>query len=182
MDKRFTDRARKVMQLADQEARRLNHEYIGTEHVLLALIEEGNSVATTALQDLDADLRRIRLEVEKLVQSGAAPVAIDKLPQTPRCQKAIEFAIEESGNLRHNYIGAEHILLGLLREQEGIAAKVLNRLGLEADAVREAILELLGYGLEENLDRPDTSHLSQTAAKGFLQKLGGLFRTLTRRK
>jgi ATP-dependent Clp protease ATP-binding subunit ClpC len=182
MDERFTDRARKVMQLANNEALRLNHEYIGTEHVLLGLIEEGYNVATTALTNLDVDLRRIRLEVDKLVQSGTEPVTIGKLPQTPRCQKVIEYAIEEARSLRHNYIGAEHILLGLLREQEGIAAKVLKQLGLEIHPVREEVLELLGYGLEENMNQPNSSDHSRTAGEGLLSKLGRLFRALTRHK
>ena len=149
MYERFTDRARKVMQLANQEAQRFNHEYIGTEHILLGLVKEGSGVAANVLKNLDVDLRKIRLEVEKLVQSGPEMVTMGKLPQTPRAKKVIEYSMEEARNLNHNYVGTEHILLGLLREQEGVAAQVLMNLGLKLDEVREEVLNLLGHGLEE---------------------------------
>jgi ATP-dependent Clp protease ATP-binding subunit ClpC len=148
MYERFTDRARKVMQLANQEAQRFNHEYIGTEHVLLGLVKEGSGVAANVLKNLDVDLRKIRLEVEKLVQSGPEMVTMGKLPQTPRAKKVIEYSMEEARNLNHNYVGTEHILLGLLREQEGVAAQVLMNLGLKLEDVREEVLNLLGHGLE----------------------------------
>ncbi len=148
MYERFTDRARKVMQLANQEAQRFNHEYIGTEHVLLGLIKEGSGVAANVLKNLDVDLRKIRLEVEKLVQSGPDMVTMGKLPQTPRAKKVIEYAMEEARNLNHNYVGTEHILLGLLREHEGVAAQVLMNLGLKLEEVREEVLNLLGHGIE----------------------------------
>ncbi len=148
MYERFTDRARKVMQLANQEAQRFNHEYIGTEHILLGLVKEGSGVAANVLKNLDVDLRKIRLEVEKLVQSGPEMVTVGKLPQTPRAKKVIEYSMEEARNLNHSYVGTEHILLGLLREQEGVAAQVLMNLGLKLDDVREEVLNLLGHGLE----------------------------------
>src|SRR5687768_10436516 len=148
MYERFTDRARKVMQLANQEAQRFNHEYIGTEHILLGLVKEGSGVAANVLKNLDVDLRKIRLEVEKLVQSGPEMVTMGKLPQTPRAKKVIEYSMEEARNLNHNYVGTEHILLGLLREQEGVAAQVLMNLGLKLEEVREEVLNLLGHGLE----------------------------------
>jgi ATP-dependent Clp protease ATP-binding subunit ClpC len=148
MYERFTDRARKVMQLANQEAQRFNHEYIGTEHILLGLVKEGSGVAANVLKNLDVDLRKIRLEVEKLVQSGPEMVTIGKLPQTPRAKKVIEYSMEEARNLNHNYVGTEHILLGLLREQEGVAAQVLMNLGLRLEDVREEVLNLLGHGME----------------------------------
>jgi ATP-dependent Clp protease ATP-binding subunit ClpA len=141
---RFTDRARKVMQLANQEARRFNHEYIGTEHILLGLVQEGSGVAANALKNLDIDLRKIRREVERIVQSGPDMVTMGKLPQTPRAKKVIEYSIEEARNLLHCYVGTEHLLLGLLREQEGVAAQVLMNLGLKLEDVREEILNLLG--------------------------------------
>ena len=148
MYERFTDRARKVMQLANQEAQRFNHEYIGTEHILLGLVKEGSGVAANVLKNLDVDLRKIRLEVEKLVQSGPEMVTMGKLPQTPRAKKVIEYSMEEARNLNHNYVGTEHILLGLLREQEGVAAQVLMNLGLKLEEVREEVLNLLGHGME----------------------------------
>jgi len=148
MYERFTDRARKVMQLANQEAQRFNHEYIGTEHILLGLVKEGSGVAANVLKNLDVDLRKIRLEVEKLVQSGPEMVTMGKLPQTPRAKKVIEYSMEEARNLNHNYVGTEHILLGLLREQEGVAAQVLMNLGLKLEEVREEVLNLLGQPSE----------------------------------
>src|SRR5271166_322295 len=149
MYERFTDRARKVMQLANQEAQRFNHEYIGTEHILLGLVKEGSGVAANVLKNLDIDLRKIRLEVEKIVQSGPDMVTMGRLPQTPRAKKVIEYSIEEARNLGHNYVGTEHLLLGLLREQEGVAAQVLMNLGLKLEDVREEVLNLLGHNMSE---------------------------------
>jgi len=154
MFERFTDRARKVMALANQEAQRLNHEYIGTEHILLGLVKEGSGVGANVLKNLDVDLRKVRLEVEKLVKAGPEMVTMGKLPQTPRAKKVIEYAIEEARNLNHNYVGTEHLLLGLLREHDGVAAQVLMNLGLKLEEVREEVLNLLGAGSEqsENLE------------------------------
>jgi ATP-dependent Clp protease ATP-binding subunit ClpC len=146
MFERFTDRARKVMALANQEAQRFNHEYIGTEHILLGLVKEGSGVGANVLKNLDVDLRKVRLEVEKLVKSGPDMVTMGKLPQTPRAKKVIEYAIEEARNLNHNYVGTEHLLLGLLREHDGVAAQVLMNLGLKLEEVREEVLNLLGAG------------------------------------
>src|SRR6187401_268981 len=147
MFERFTDRARKVMALANQEAQRFNHEYIGTEHMLLGLVREGTGVGATVLKNLGIDLRQVGLEVEKLVKSGPDMVTMGKLPQTPRAKKVIEYAIEEARNLGHNYVGTEHLLLGLLREQEGVAAQVLMNLGLKLEDVREEVLNLLGHNM-----------------------------------
>jgi ATP-dependent Clp protease ATP-binding subunit ClpC len=149
MFERFTDRARKVMALANQEAQRFNHEYIGTEHILLGLVKEGSGVGATVLKNLEVDIKKLRLEVEKLVKSGPDMVTMGKLPQTPRAKKVIEFAIEEARSLNHNYVGTEHILLGLLRESEGIAAQVLMNLGLKLDDVRQEVLNLLGAGVDD---------------------------------
>ena len=148
MFERFTDRARKVMALANQEAQRFNHEYIGTEHILLGLVKEGSGVGANVLKNLDVDLRKVRLEVEKLVKAGPEVVMMGKLPQTPRAKKVIECAIEEARSLNHNYVGTEHLLLGLLREHDGVAAQVLMNLGLKLDEVREEVLNLLGAGGE----------------------------------
>ena len=150
MFERFTDRARKVMALANQEAQRFNHEYIGTEHILLGLVKEGNGVGANVLRNLDVDVKKLRLEIEKLVKSGPDMVTMGKLPQTPRAKKVIEFAIEEARSLNHNYVGTEHILLGLLRESEGVAAQVLMNLGLKLEDVRQEVLNLLGAGVEDN--------------------------------
>jgi len=138
------------MALANQEAQRLNHEYIGTEHILLGLVKEGSGVGANVLRNLDVDLRRVRLEVEKLVKAGPEMVTMGKLPQTPRAKKVIEYAIEEARNLNHNYVGTEHLLLGLLREHDGVAAQVLMNLGLKLEEVREEVLNLLGAGNESS--------------------------------
>ncbi|HUS93136.1 MAG TPA: ATP-dependent Clp protease ATP-binding subunit [Phycisphaerae bacterium] len=148
MFERFTERARKVMALANQEAQRFNHEYIGTEHILLGLVKEGSGVGANVLKNLGVDLHRVRMEVEKLVKPGPDMVTMGKLPQTPRAKKVIEYSIEEARNLSHNYVGTEHILLGLLREHEGVAAQVLMNLGLKLEEVREEVLNLLGHGVE----------------------------------
>ncbi len=173
MYERFTDRARKVMQLANQEAQRFNHEYIGTEHILLGLVKEGSGVAANVLKNLEVDLRKIRLEVEKIVQSGPDMVTMGKLPQTPRAKKVIEYAMEEARNLNHNYVGTEHLLLGLLREQEGVAAQVLMNLALKLEDVRDEVLNLLGHGLEAQeggSDRPS----GERASKGGKSKTPAL--------
>ncbi|MCG3130502.1 MAG: Negative regulator of genetic competence ClpC/MecB [Phycisphaerae bacterium] len=163
MFERFTDRARKVMALANQEAQRFNHEYIGTEHILLGLVKEGSGVGANVLKNLDVDLRKVRLEVERMVKSGPEMVTMGKLPQTPRAKKVIEYAIEEARNLNHNYVGTEHLLLGLLREQEGVAAQVLMNLGLKLEDVREEVLNLLGANQEseENEAAPAQSQPSE---------------------
>jgi ATP-dependent Clp protease ATP-binding subunit ClpA len=146
MYKSFTERARMVMKCAHQEAQRFNHEYIGTEHILLGLIKEGSGVAANVLRNFDIDLRKIRLEVERLVQSGPDIVSFDNLPKTPRAKKVIEYAMDEARSLGHKYVGTEHILLGLLREQEGVAAQVLMNLGLRLEEVRNEVLAFVGPG------------------------------------
>jgi ATP-dependent Clp protease ATP-binding subunit ClpC len=148
MFERFTERARKVIALANQEAQRFNHEYIGTEHLLLGLVKEGSGVGANVLKNLGVDLRKVRMEVEKLVKAGPDMVTMGKLPQTPRAKKVIEFSIEEARNLNHNYVGTEHLLLGLLREQDGVAAQVLMNLDLKLEEVRDEVLNLLGAGVE----------------------------------
>ncbi len=136
------------MALANQEAQRFNHEYIGTEHILLGLVKEGSGVGANVLKNLDVDIKKLRLEIEKLVKSGPDMVTMGKLPQTPRAKKVIEYAIEEARSLNHNYVGTEHLLLGLLRETEGIAAQVLMNLGLKLEDVRQEVLNLLGAGVD----------------------------------
>jgi ATP-dependent Clp protease ATP-binding subunit ClpC len=136
------------MALANQEAQRFNHEYIGTEHVLLGLIKEGSGVGANVLRNLGVDLPKVRMEIEKLVKAGPDMVTMGKLPQTPRAKKVVEYAIEEARNLNHNYVGTEHLLLGLLREHDGVAAQVLLNLGLKLEEVRAEVLSLLGAGLE----------------------------------
>jgi ATP-dependent Clp protease ATP-binding subunit ClpA len=145
MYERFGDRARKVMQLANQETQRFNDEYIGTEHILLGLVKEGAGVAANVLKNLDIDLRKIRLQVERIIRTGPDIVVSFMLPLTPRAKKAIEYAIAEARSFKHDYVGTEHLLLGLLREQEGVAAQVLMNLGLKLEDVREELLNVLGW-------------------------------------
>jgi ATP-dependent Clp protease ATP-binding subunit ClpC len=147
MFNRFTERARKVIILAKEEARRFNHDYIGTEHILLGLIREGEGVAASVLEKMGLSLENIRLEIEKLVQPGPTTQIIGDIPFTPRAKKALELAAEEARSLGHNYIGTEHLLLGLIREGEGIASQVLLNLGLDLNRVRNEVLELLGSAL-----------------------------------
>src|ERR1700723_2496271 len=178
MYERFTDRARKVMQLANQEAQRFNHEYVGTEHVLLGLVKEGSGVAANVLRNLDVDLRKIRNEVEKIVQAGPEMVTMGKLPQTPRAKKVIEYAIEEARNLNHNYVGTEHLLLGLLREHDGVAAQVLINLGLKLEEVREEVLNLLGAGVESE-EPQQTEKPGKQGARSRTPALDSFGRDLT---
>ena len=130
MFERFTDRARRVMGLANQEAQRFNHESIGTEHILLGLIKEGSGIAANVLRNLGVDLKIVRMEIEKKVPAGHDLISMGRLPFTPRAKKVIELAIEEARALGHNYVGTEHLLLGLVRESEGVAAQVLAGTGL----------------------------------------------------
>jgi ATP-dependent Clp protease ATP-binding subunit ClpC len=131
MFERFTERARLAVQLANQEALRLNHEYMGTEHLLLGLMKEGSDTAATVLRDLGIDIKRVRIEVEKLVKPGSEMISMGKLPQTPLASKVIAYSIEEAKLLNDTNIGTGHILLGLLRETTGVAAQVLLNLGLK---------------------------------------------------
>ncbi|MBP6342536.1 MAG: ATP-dependent Clp protease ATP-binding subunit [Candidatus Omnitrophica bacterium] len=147
MFNRFTERARKVIVYAKEEARRFNHDYIGTEHLLLGLIREGEGVAAAVLQKLGLDLETIRLEVEKLVQPGPQTQVLGDIPFTPRSKKALELSAEEARALGHNYIGTEHLLLGLVKEGEGMAYRVLLNLGLDLGKLRNEVMELLGSGI-----------------------------------
>jgi ATP-dependent Clp protease ATP-binding subunit ClpA len=142
---RFTDRARRVVVLAQEEARLLNHNYIGTEHILLGLIHEGEGVAARALESLGISLEAVRAEVTEIIGQGQSPPT-GHIPFTPRAKKVLELSLREALELGHNYIGTEHILLGLLREGEGVAALVLVKLGASLDRVRQVVVQLLsGY-------------------------------------
>jgi Clp amino terminal domain, pathogenicity island component len=145
MFERFTDRARRVVVLAQEEARLLDHNYIGTEHILLGLIHEGEGVAARALESLDVSLEAVRAEVTEIIGRGAeAPTG--HIPFTPRSKKVLELSLREALELGHNYIGTEHILLGLLREGQGVGAQVLVKLGAGRDQVRRVVIQLLsGY-------------------------------------
>jgi len=151
MFERFTDRARRVIVLAQEEARMLNHNYIGTEHILLGLIHEGEGVAAKALESLDISLEGVRQQVTEIIGEGQqAPGG--HIPFTPRAKKVLELSLREALQLGHNYIGTEHILLGLIREGEGVAAQVLNKLGADLNRVRQQVIQLLsGYQGKETV-------------------------------
>lgn len=142
MYERWTDRARKVMALANEEAQRFNHEYIGTEHILLGCVKE--EAGAKLLEGLGVDLRKMRREVEKLVKSGPDMVTMGKVPLTPRAKKIVEYSIEEARAYDYTEVDTEHVLLGILREQDGVAAQVLMNLGLRLEEVREVVLKAQG--------------------------------------
>jgi ATP-dependent Clp protease ATP-binding subunit ClpC len=152
MFERFTDRARRVVVLAQEEARMLNHNYIGTEHILLGLIHEGEGVAAKSLESLGISLEGVRSQVEEIIGQGQqAPSG--HIPFTPRAKKVLELSLREALQLGHNYIGTEHILLGLIREGEGVAAQVLVKLGAELTRVRQQVIQLLsGYQGKETAE------------------------------
>ncbi len=153
MFEKFTERARKVMSLARQEAQRLNSEFIGTEHILLGIIQEGGGVAAKVLKNLNVDLKRIRQEIERLISPATSPtVTLGQLPFSPRAKRVIELAGEAATQLGHDVIGTEHLLLGLLKENEGIAAQVLTNLGLKLDEVRDMVLEVLGADAQTDME------------------------------
>ncbi len=140
---RFTERAQQVLVLSQEEAKRLNHNFIGTEHLLLGLAREGSGIAARALQNMNVDLNRVRQEVERITPKGEKVIQ-QGISYTPRAKRVVELAIEESQNLGHNYVGTEHIMLGLVREGEGIAAQVLSNLGLDLKRARKEVIQLLG--------------------------------------
>ena len=167
MFERFTDRARRVVVLAQEEARHLNHNYIGTEHILLGLLNEGEGIAAQALESLDIDLASVRDEVVKIIGQGQQSPS-GHIPFTPRAKKVLELSLREALQLGHNYIGTEHILLGLIREGEGVAAQVLQQLGAELQKVRQTVIQLLSGpgGSEEQSAEPSGSGSRETAAGG----------------
>ncbi len=186
MFERFTDRARRVVVLAQEEARMLNHNYIGTEHILLGLIHEGEGVAAKALESLGISLDAVRQQVEEIIGQGQqAPSG--HIPFTPRAKKVLELSLREALQLGHNYIGTEHILLGLIREGEGVAAQVLVKLGADLNKVRQQVIQLLnGYQSKEpagaaSESAPSTSlvldqfgrNLTQAAREGKLDPVIG---------
>jgi len=153
MFERFTDRARRVVVLAQEEARMLNHNYIGTEHILLGLIHEGEGVAARALESLGISLEAVRQQVEEIIGQGQEPSG-GHIPFTPRVKKVLELSLREAQQLGHNYIGTEHILLGLLLEGEGVAAQVLVNLGADLSLVRQQVIQLVaGYQAEAGAGR-----------------------------
>ena len=160
---RFTDRARRVVVLAQEEARLLNHNYIGTEHILLGLIHEGEGVAAKALESLGISLQAVRDQVEEIIgQGGSSPSG--HIPFTPRAKKVLELSLREALQLGHNYIGTEHILLGLIREGEGVAAQVLTKLGADLSRVRQQVIQLLSGYSGSGADGPEGGRKERASA------------------
>jgi ATP-dependent Clp protease ATP-binding subunit ClpC len=159
---RFTDRARRVVVLAQEEAQMLNHNYIGTEHLLLGLVHEGEGVAAKAMESMGISLEAIRSQVEEIIGQGqAAPTG--HIPFTPRAKKVLELSLREALQLGHNYIGTEHILLGLIREGEGVAAQVLQKLGADLNRVRQQVIQLLGGHYEPPVGSPSPELFGEPA-------------------
>jgi ATP-dependent Clp protease ATP-binding subunit ClpC len=164
MFNRFTERARKVLVLSQQEAMRLGHDYIGTEHLLLGLLAEGEGVAGKALGSLGVDLDSVRSQVEKVIGRGDAFGTLGEIGYTPRAKKVIELSIEEAQQLGHNYIGTEHLLMGLITEGEGVAAQVLASMGVNINMVRQRVIELLGgFALSGQAPQPKPAGAGHTA-------------------
>jgi ATP-dependent Clp protease ATP-binding subunit ClpC len=137
--------------MSNQAAQRLNHEFIDPEHLLLGLLRDGMGIGANVLMELGVELDQLIQKVEKQLKSGPEAVAIGKLPQTPRLRKVVEYAVEEAGNLKHNYVGTEHLLLGLLRENDGVAAKALASSGVRLETARQKTLDILATGPAERL-------------------------------
>jgi len=164
MQDKFTERVRKVMYLAREEAGRLQHDYIGTEHLLLGLIREGEGIAANVLTNLGLDLEVIRQTVESMVAAPGSTLTLGEIPFTPKAKRVLELAIEEARQLGHNYVGTEHLLLGLIREGEGVAARVLQELGVDRKKVRDETLRLLGgppAGKVQDEEKSETPALNQ---------------------
>jgi ATP-dependent Clp protease ATP-binding subunit ClpC len=147
MFERFTEKAIKVVMLAQEEARRLGHNFVGTEQILLGLIGESTGIAAKVLKNLGISLKDARLEVEKIIGRGSGFVAVE-IPFTPRAKRVLEMSLEEARQLGHNYIGTEHILLGLVREGEGVAGRVLETLGADAVEIRSQVVRMVGESQE----------------------------------
>ena len=158
---KFTDRARKVLTLAQDEAQRFNHNYIGTEHLLLGLVREGEGVAARVLENMNVELPKVRTAVEFIIGRGDRPV-VGEVGLTPRAKRVIELAIDEARRLGHNYIGTEHLLLGLVREGEGIAAGVLESLGVNLDKVRHEVIRVLSQSSATGSPASETKRSSKT--------------------
>jgi ATP-dependent Clp protease ATP-binding subunit ClpC len=148
MFERFTDRARQVIVLAQNEARSLDHDYVGTEHILLALMEEGTGVGAKALEAMQITTETVREKVEEITGRGQVPPRKGHIPFTPAAKKVLEFSLREALQLGHTYIGTEHMLLGLVREGEGVAGQVLASLGADLNRTRELVIEILAGGYQ----------------------------------
>ena len=186
MFERFTEKAIKVIMLAQEEARRLGHNFVGTEQILLGLIGEGTGIAAQVLKSMNVNLKDARIEVEKIIGRGSGFVAVE-IPFTPRAKRVLELSLEEARQLGHNYIGTEHLLMGLVREGEGVAARVLENLGVNIASIRTEVIQMLGDNAEANVASNSTiqnrsktptleefgSNLTELAVEGILDPVVG---------
>jgi ATP-dependent Clp protease ATP-binding subunit ClpC len=190
MFERFTEKAIKVIMLAQEEARRLGHNFVGTEQILLGLIGEGTGIGPKVLKAMGVNLKDARQEVEKIIGRGSGFVAVE-IPFTPRAKRVLELSLEEARQLGHNYIGTEHLLLGLIREGEGVAARVLENLGVDLSKVRSQIIRSLGdntdvsSGNTANRSKTPTleefgTNLTQKATEGSLDPVVGRAKEIER--
>lgn len=179
MNDRFTERVKKVLFLARDEAGRLQRDYIGTEHILMGIVREGEGIAAKSLQNLGLSFQQIQRTIERMVARSGGTLKVGEIPFTPRAKRVLELSVEEARLLRHDHIGTEHLLLGLLREGEGVAARVLMELGANRERIREEILELLGSG---PIPREDAKPTSGTAETFFSdRRVTALIRILIRK-
>nr|ALL97278.1 Clp protease ATP binding subunit [Pyropia endiviifolia] len=186
MFERFTEKAIKVIMLAQEEARRLGHNFVGTEQILLGLVGEGTGIAAQVLKSMNVNLKDARVEVEKIIGRGSGFVAVE-IPFTPRAKRVLELSLEEARQLGHNYIGTEHLLMGLVREGEGVAARVLENLAVDVSSIRAEVIQMLGENAEANVSGSSTtqtrsktptleefgSNLTQMAMEGGLDPVVG---------
>lgn len=175
MSNRFSEHVQRVIIIAQEESKRLNHDYVGTEHILLGLMALGEGVAAKVLNTMGVDLRKVRAEVEKLVGTGDNVMLLGEIPFTPRAKKVLELAVDEAQSLKHPYVGTEHVLMGILREEEGIAARVLENLGVHIDEVREEVLNLMA----EQAEATDGKPVAQPRGKSKTPNLDEFGRDLT---
>ena len=192
MFERFTEKAIKVIMLAQEEARRLGHNFVGTEQILLGLIGEGTGIGPKVLKAMGVNLKDARVEVEKIIGRGSGFVAVE-IPFTPRAKRVLELSLEEARQLGHNYIGTEHLLLGLIREGEGVAARVLENLGVDLSKVRSQIIQSLGENNESSSSSSSTNrsktptleefgtNLTQKATEGRLDPVVGRAKEIERK-
>ena len=174
---KFTERTRKVLSLAQEEAQRFNHNYIGTEHLLLGLVREGDGVAAKVLLNLGVELNQVRSVVESRVGRGDR-IVLGDIGLTPRSKKVIELAVDEARRLNHHYVGTEHVLLGLVREGEGIAAGVLESLGVSLEKVRTQTIQVLNQsGISSRPTMQDSSHLPTLSAERLAQMQAEMLNT-----
>ncbi|HEY7461615.1 MAG TPA: ATP-dependent Clp protease ATP-binding subunit [Gemmatimonadota bacterium] len=179
MNSNFTDRVRKVLSLAREEATRLRHDYVGTEHILLGLIREGEGVAAAILTNLNVELQALKERIESRVDRGKSQMTAEEVPYTTRAKKVLEFSVAEARNLKHSYVGTEHLLLGLLREEKGLAAQVLGEMGVSIEMARQETIKLLGGELGQSSSSPEGAAPAKGEKKSKTPALDHFCRDLT---